>query len=119
MRSTAGHGRAFKQFMRACHLEGKATATRPSAQGVAVLSRVAEALGPYPHAPLTLGAKQRKQGTRLLKARCPACDCVVRITRQWAGANGETAPICGFCSIDGRPETFTRMVLGALAPTED
>lgn len=107
----AGHGKPFKREMRHVGLEGKATATVPGAQCAAVLAKVAEELGPYPHAALNPKLGRKVQGTRLLKAQCEGCGCVVRITAQWAGANGETLPICGYCAIDGNPDTFVRLKL--------
>ena len=107
----AKHGRAFKWEMEHVGLEGKATATVPGAQLAAVLARKVEELGPYPHAALRPADKEKKQGTRLLKASCPACEATIRITRQWAGENGETLPFCGYCAVEEEEGTFTRMVL--------
>jgi len=107
----AKHGRAFKREMEHVNLEGKATATVAGAQLAAVLQRKAGELGPYPHAALNPATAAKKQGTRLLKACCPGCEATVRITRQWAGENGETLPFCGYCAVEGEDATFTRMVL--------
>lgn len=108
------HGAKFRAQMKIVGLEGKATATVPSAQCAAVLHKLVGDLGPYPHSGLSpLVPDKKPQGTRMLKAKCPACDCVVRITRQWAGENGETLPICGYCALPEDPETFVRMQLEA------
>lgn len=108
----AKHGAKFRAQMKIVGLEGKATQTVPSAQCAAVMQKLCKDLGPYPHAGLSVLPKDaKKQSTRMLKAKCPACDCVVRITRQWAGENGETLPICGYCALPDDPETFVRMVL--------
>lgn len=107
----AGHKAPFKREMKHVGLEGKATATVPGAQCSAVLAKLAADLGPYPHSALTAPTKDRKQGTRLLKASCNGCGCVVRVTRQWAGTDGETAPFCGYCGIDGNMDTLVRMTL--------
>ena len=108
----AKHGAPFKRFMKLVGLEGKATATVPSPQCKLTLASIAADLGTFPHPRLNAAESGRKkQGTRLLKASCPACDCVVRITRQWAGESGETLPFCGFCAVDGDAATRERMQL--------
>jgi hypothetical protein len=105
----AGHKAPFKREMRHVGLEGKATATVPGAQCSAVLAKLSGELGPYPHAALSVIDGGRKQGTRLLKATCDGCGYIVRITAQWAGSGGETAPFCGYCGIEGNPDTMVRM----------
>lgn len=110
----AGHKAPFKREMKHVGLEGKATATVPGAQCSAVLARFAADLGPFPHAPLSPNDGRKKQTTRLLKAGCDGCGCVIRVTRQWAGAAGELLPFCGFCGIEGNADTMERMkLLGA------
>lgn len=47
---------------------------------------------PYPHSRLnTVGGAFKKQSTRLIKAHCPHCGYVVRVTRTWLLVG---APIC-------------------------
>lgn len=53
-------------------------------------------LGAYPHAAMEVNIRAA-QGTRMLKAQCPACGMIVRMTAKWAA----TPPLC---SVDG--ETF-------------
>lgn len=97
----AKHGKPFKRQMQHVGLEGKATATVPSAQLAAVLERKALELGPYPHAKLDPVQLQKgKQTTRLLKAQCPACAYVIRVTKQWAGEEGENLPFCGCSALE-------------------
>ncbi len=55
------------------------------------LEKVAKKLGPYPHAKLIPSAR-KKAGTRLLKAECPECGYIVRVTRTWLENAG--GPIC-------------------------
>jgi hypothetical protein len=106
-----GHRGPFKRFMRLVGLEGKATATVPGAQCAAWLGKVAADLGPYPHAELKPGTGRKKQGTRLLKVQCRQCEAIARVTAQWAGSDGETAPFCGYCGIEGNADTMVRMEL--------
>lgn len=54
-------------------------------------------LGDYPHAAIVVNLR-KAQGTRMLKASCPKCGMIVRMTAKWAA----TPPIC---SVDG--ELFT------------
>ena len=56
-------------------------------------SPVAAAVGPYPHAAAT-GKAAQAQTTRLLKASCPDCGYVVRLSRRWADVGLPTCP-CG------------------------
>lgn len=106
-----GHKAPFRREMAHVGLEGKATATVPGAQCAAVLARYAADLGPFPHAPLSPVTGIKKQTTRLLKASCKGCGCIVRITRQWSGPEGELLPFCGFCGIEGNADTMERMTL--------
>ncbi|HWY88250.1 MAG TPA: hypothetical protein VNX28_16180 [Gemmataceae bacterium] len=81
----AGHKGAFRKAALAIGLEGKMTATVPGPSLTECLNVLVAQLGEYPHAalnPKLSGLK--KQDTRLLKAQCPKCGYVVRVTRQWA-----------------------------------
>jgi hypothetical protein len=51
---------------------------------------ILEAVGPYPHAELCK-TEGKKQGTRLLKLRCPTCAYTVRIARKWLDEVGPPA----------------------------
>lgn len=57
------------------------------------LRAIADALGPYPQATLTL-PERAKQLTRMIKAHCPACGFVCRAT--WRHFQ-RGMPICGAC----------------------
>jgi hypothetical protein len=108
----AGHGKPFKQFMRLVDLDGKATATHAGPQATAWLGRIAEDLGPYPHAELRPSQKEKKQTTRLLKATCDQCECTIRITAKWVGdPDDPTLPFCGVCTMDGNVDSMVRMKL--------
>ncbi|MEG7677046.1 hypothetical protein U2060_15005, partial [Listeria monocytogenes] len=82
----AGHGPKFRALATAIGLEGKMTATVPGEALRATLAEIIESVGPWPHAELRKGEaadKPKKQGTRMLKVQCPACDYTVRTTQTW------------------------------------
>ena len=54
------------------------------------LDAIADSLGAYPHAALSL-ADRPKAATRLLKAVCPTCGYTIRLTAKWT-AKG--MPVC-------------------------
>lgn len=54
----------------------------PSVSGIN-LSAIAQALGAYPHATLSLSDRP-KSATRLLKGQCPTCGYTIRVTQKWA-----------------------------------
>lgn len=79
-----GHKGAFAKLARAIGLEGKLTATVASAALAAELKRLADAVGPYPHAELNgLERPGKKQTTRLVKIVCPECEYTCRTTAKW------------------------------------
>lgn len=59
--------------------------------------QIIDSLGPYPHAALS-AERPKTQGTRMLKAVCPSCGYIVRVSNRWASKG---LPNCG---IDG--DTF-------------
>jgi hypothetical protein len=92
----AGHKAPFKRLALAIGLTGKMTATVAGPELEPKLQAIAATLGEYPHAQLNLSSK-KKQGTRLIKASCPGCTYVVRITQKWlteAGAPYCPMPLC-------------------------
>ena len=96
----SGHRGHFARVAKACGLQGKMTATHA---GPELSLRIADwiaALPPVEHGALDI-SRRKKQSTRLLKAECMQCGCVVRITQKWLDAVG--APECG-CG-GGRMET--------------
>jgi hypothetical protein len=92
------HGRAFQTAAAAMPLvpnpSWKATVAGPVF--APAYDAIIQSLGPYPHAEVSLGTR-KKQTTRLLKAVCPDCGYVIRLTRLHADKGLPT------CSLDGVP----------------
>jgi len=88
----AHHKKPFIEVMRTCGM------VKPWKSSVAgedlqpTLAKIAEKLGPYPHAKLGLREQIKKQTTRMVKLQCPECDYIVRTTRKHLEEKG--APIC-------------------------
>jgi hypothetical protein len=80
-----GHGKKFGKVARSMGLEGKLTATTAGEEWHAWADAVLAKLGPLPGAALRADfrTKRKVQGTRLIKATCPACELTLRITRKW------------------------------------
>lgn len=91
----AGHKGPFKKLATAIGLEGKMTATVPSAAFAVWAEPALMLLGTFPMGKLSQSGKG-KQSTRLLKCECPGCGYVARVTAKWISQAG--APIC---PIDG------------------
>ena len=87
-----GHRGAFKQCAKAVGLEGKTTATVPGELLKLRIKMLAKALGEYPHPGIEMLPRGSK-GSRLLKVSCPACGCIIRMTRKWIDEVGP--PTCG------------------------
>lgn len=87
-----GHKGAFKKLMPLIGLEGKPTQALPGAELAKKLERIAEKIGPYPHAKLNAGTKIKTQGTRLLKVECPECGYLVRTTAKWLEVGMPSCP---------------------------
>jgi hypothetical protein len=86
-----GHKGPFKTLALKLGLEGPMQSTRPGKELTARLNVLVQKLGDYPHA--RLNAQQiKKQGTRLLKAKCVRCGYTVRITKKWIEEVG--LPVC-------------------------
>lgn len=90
-----GHGAAFKAAMGPLGMTGKATATTESAELKRELAAIAKKLGKYPHAAMKLNLRGKVQGTRLLKAECPECGYVIRVTAKWINEAGLPTCPCG------------------------
>jgi len=95
------HGATFQRAAHAMHLvptmlRGAQSwkATGQGATFAATYGAIIAGLGAYPHAQLSLGSK-KKQTTRLLKAVCPDCGYVIRLTKVHADKGLPN------CSIDG------------------
>lgn len=82
------HGAAFKRYMKAVGLEGKATETTVGEELRSFIERNLASLGAYPGAgfdPFKVeGKKKDKPGSRLLKVECPGPECgyLVRTTKK-------------------------------------
>lgn len=100
----AGHGPRFARVARAIGLEGKMTATVSGDRFKAAAAPILAAVGPFPHAPLDLDARNsgpKKQSTRLLKVACAECGFVVRQTRKWLDDIGPAhCPVHGPMALD-------------------
>lgn len=92
-----GHRKLFSQTAKKVGLEGKPTATYASDALRERLGKVMEAFPSYPHDRIELSGLP-KQSTRLLKAMCPICGYIVRVTSKWLDEVG--APICPQCACD-------------------
>ena len=91
-----GHGAAFKAAMGPLGMTGKATATTEGAELKRELEANVNKIGPYPHAAMKLNLRAKVQGTRLLKASCPECGYVVRVTAKWVEVG---LPVCPTCEL--------------------
>lgn len=101
-----GHDKVFGAAARAMLLEGKLTATtegKPFEEEIA--KPILAKLGKYPHGalkPSGLSTGPKKQGTRLVKCQCKACECTVRTTAKWLGLGVPTCFNEG-CDLNGEP----------------
>lgn len=88
-----GHKGEFKRVARALDCQGKLTATTAGDDQIIKLDCLAAELGAYPHGSLDtrMTNGDKKQGTRMLKVICPACEYTVRATQKWIEIG---LPIC-------------------------
>lgn len=93
----AKHGKRFRAQMELVGLEGKPTATIAGTQLRFALEKKVADLGEYPHAALDPKTLAKKQVCRQLKAKCPACDAIIRLSKEAAGRG---LPICGSCCVE-------------------
>lgn len=91
-----GHKGAFPQLAKALGLEGKMTATIAGEALAKHLLVLNKELGDYPHHVLDGMTNGRKKDTcRLLKAECPECGYVIRVTKKWIEEAGYPTCPCG------------------------
>lgn len=86
----AGHGPAFKRVALAIGLQGKMTATTASADWYKWALPIIDALGPLPYGALStegFSTSRKNQRTALLKAECPACGWLARVTAKHVDAH--------------------------------
>jgi hypothetical protein len=92
-----GHKGAFRKAMKAVGLQGKPTSTALGPELAKECEQMLRELGAYPHRVLRPCEEVKKEGTRLLKAECPDCDYVIRVTRVHVEEKG--LPICPVCHV--------------------
>lgn len=90
-----GHRGEFARIARAVGLVGPLTSTVAGEQLAADLAQIAAMLGAYPHAKVDPNAR-KKQGTRLLKLQCSACNWTARVSALQGNRlhNASTCPVC-------------------------
>lgn len=89
----SGHGKLFRRLALKLGLTGKMTATVAGEELRAWLDRIIPVyLGPYPHSRVISFDTGKKQTTRLIKLQCPACEMIIRATRQ--GLEDSGLPFC-------------------------
>lgn len=86
------HKAPFVKIAKAMGLTGKMTSTKAGPELTASIERIMRAVGPYPHAPLSVHEEDKKQTTRMIKACCETCGYTCRVTRKWLEQDGP--PIC-------------------------
>jgi hypothetical protein len=90
-----GHRKPFQKVAAAIGHAAPFTQLNPTDAFFAWAQPLIDEAGPYPHAQLKafkqVGAP-KKQTARLLKAECPCCGYVVRVTSKWVNEVG--APHC-------------------------
>lgn len=90
----SGHGAKFRRLALKLGLVGKMTATIAGEKLRAWLDNIIPVyLGSYPHSKVISFDTGKKQTTRLIKLQCPACEMIIRATRQALAESG--APFCG------------------------
>ena len=75
------HKKAFKQYMQAVDLVGKATATESGEVLKSFITLLIDRIGLYPHDSIDKGPKQKKQTTRLRLWICNGCDLKIRVAK--------------------------------------
>jgi hypothetical protein len=89
------HAGYFRETALALGLTGKMTATRAGDALQARLDKLADSLGPYPHAAINpLMSATPKQTTRMIKLTCPDDGYTVRTTKRWIDVGMPSCP-CG------------------------
>ncbi len=99
----SGHGKEFRRLALKLGLTGRMTATVAGEKLRAWLETIIPVyLGPYPHSKVASLDTGKKQTTRLIKLQCPACNMIIRATRQALAESG--AP---FCACENGKHRFT------------
>jgi hypothetical protein len=87
-----GHNKHFRKIAVAVGLTGKMRATKADKELIERLNALIAEIGELPHAPIKVDAKEKTQGTRMIKCSCRDCGYVARTTKAWLVKSG--APIC-------------------------
>lgn len=93
-----GHGKDFKRVADLIGFTAPYTST-PCTEWLANdLKRIANKLGPFPHAAIIPGEGRtiKKDTCRMLKYACPFCDYTIRLTKSWASVG---VPYCPSCDV--------------------
>lgn len=101
------HKGEFKRLATALGLEGKMTATKAGEDLAKKIRAWLADMPPFPHGPMTqvTGAgKDKKPGSRLLKACCEECGYTVRVTAMWVDV---APPVCPNPDCDRQHEPVT------------
>lgn len=88
------HGGKFKKLAATCGLVEPWTATSAGDDLLSTLEKIADQLGPFPHAPLLPKLKARQKG-RWLKLECDECGMIIRSTKVWLADVGPPTCACG------------------------
>jgi hypothetical protein len=95
-----GHKGTFVKVAQSVGLQAPWTSTLSSDELRARFERILDAMNPYPHGSIKVGAEQQgpnlgpKQSTRLRKATSPDCGYTIRVTAKWIEQGLPTCP-CG------------------------
>ena len=112
----AGHGKVYREAALKLGLEGKMRHAMPGKLLNGRLVRLAESLGPLPHAKLNIDRgrdnklsadRPKKQRTNLLKAECAGkgCGYTVRVTSKWVKDIGPPhCPVHGAMTVHLPPD---------------
>lgn len=101
-----GHKSPFKKLAVAVGLEGKMTATVAGSELAKKIRAWLADMPPFPHGPMKPAegsAKEKKPGSRLLKAVCEGCGYTVRVTQQWLDI---APPLCPDPECDNYQQSF-------------
>jgi hypothetical protein len=92
---------SYARVAEAMHILPAGTQSSPykevthAADFLAAYTAIIDSLGDYPHAKVDV-TSHKSQGTRMLLAVCPTCQCKIRLTSKWAhNAHGDVElPTC-------------------------
>lgn len=93
-----GHGKDFKRVAYLVGFMAPYTSTSCTDWLANDLKRIANKLGPFPHAAIIPGEGRavKKDTCRMLKYACPFCDYTIRLTKSWASVG---VPYCPSCDV--------------------